>query len=146
MSKYFGSWIVELRTLVDGQQHLREVRWILFEYVIGTPMMDVGPQDLTQEARENIMRKVIKAHTDLRFAGLEHGDFEPRNIMICPSLQCNPSCVELSESAYITNPGLQVCVISFAISYMYTLAAQQPPGTQYRYPLFTSTGADICCQ
>jgi RIO-like serine/threonine protein kinase len=53
---------------------------ILMEYVTGVRMLDLDPENLSREERENIMRRLIEADYDLKYAGVRHDDVSPRNV------------------------------------------------------------------
>ncbi|KAJ4991596.1 hypothetical protein SVAN01_02977 [Stagonosporopsis vannaccii] len=139
---YYGSWTTDVSIEVEGQEHIREVRLILMEHIKGIQLMKINPEDLTRQARDNLMRKVIEADTDLRIAGLKHKDFEPRNIMI--AAPGRPTAGE--ESPYdipFEDPEIRVCVIDFAMSCVLDIAGQERVGARFRNPLFFWAGADI---
>lgn len=139
--RYYGSWTANVPIQVEGREHIREVRLVLVEYIEGIQMRDLNPSELTLKARENIMRKVIEADTDLRLAGLEHQDFEPRNIMILVP-PAHSGTEQLCKSTY-EEPDLGVRIIDFAYSLVYDLAGQARPGAGRNNPLFFWAGADI---
>lgn len=140
MPQYYGSWTAEVSIEVEGQEHVRQVRMILVEHIVGIQMMKLNPFKLTRKARDSIMCKVIEAKTDILLAGLEHHDFEPRNIMIASS----EFAVAGAESRF-EDPDLRVCIIDFAISAVYELAGEERLGAEYNNPLFFWAGADIYC-
>ena len=142
MPTYHGSWTTEIRTIIDGQQHLRDVRIILLEHVDGTVMMDIDPDSLTQGERENVMCKVIEARTDLKLADLQHNDFEPRNIVLSPRSSRAQSAPGL-ETTTLDCPDLRVCIIDYGRSYV---AKTTTVKDVYRNPLFDWAGGDIYCQ
>lgn len=146
MPAYHGSWTFTVPLDKDGQQYMREIRMILVEHICGTQMSHIDPDDLTAISKENIMRKVIEAETDLRIAGLEHHDFEPRNIVIASSTQRNSSEMDETEVAALEHPNLRICIIDFAMSCVYNLSGQQPVGTDFHSPLFRWAGATIWCE
>ena len=82
MSKYYESWLLDVPIYHNCRYHRRTVRMILLKHVQGTPMNTIDPESLSEEERENIMFRLIEAHSDLLFAGLRHDDLEPRNVII----------------------------------------------------------------
>ncbi|KAH6621881.1 hypothetical protein C7974DRAFT_414564 [Boeremia exigua] len=133
MPKFYGSWTMEVRTSTDGQQCLREVRLILLEHITGTAMLNIKPKNLGKEEKEAVMRKVIEAETDLRIAGLEHDDFEPRNIMLSTFTK---SSANTPHHVSFDSLDLRVCVIDYGRSFVRV-------GPTYRNPLFRWAGDDI---
>ncbi|KAH7082618.1 hypothetical protein BKA63DRAFT_583637 [Paraphoma chrysanthemicola] len=80
---YYGSWTIDIETLIGDKLKTREIQIILMHFVPGVQMLDLDPEDLLKEERENIMRKVIEADYTLRYAGFQHDhDISPRNIII----------------------------------------------------------------
>ena len=146
MPIYHGSWTAEVLIEVEGQQRLREIRIILLEHIEGTPMRDINPFDLTREARENTMCKVIEAETDLQIAGLEHDDFEPHNIMVIPPSQITSSEAVESQDAPFEDPDLRVCIIDYALSCVYKTAGRELLKPGYHNPLFRWIVAGIYCE
>lgn len=116
MPKYYGSWTTKVRTTSQGQEHLRNVRILLIEYVRGKAMNRVSPYDLKQGERKNIMRKVIETDTDLKIAGVDHDDLEPRNIVLSRLSDTLSTDSETSVSASFDAPGLRVCIIDYGCS------------------------------
>ncbi|KAF3007607.1 hypothetical protein E8E13_007899 [Curvularia kusanoi] len=141
MPRYHGSWTFEITATIEGQQRSRDVRMILMDHISGIPMLDIEPEDLSCKARKNILYKVIEAKTDLRIAGLEHHDLEPRNIMVIPSsVYGSSSDDELSgipnyETSTFENADLRVCIIDFARSCVYKLVGKQRIAAEYHNPL-----------
>ncbi|KAH7383819.1 hypothetical protein BKA66DRAFT_417355 [Pyrenochaeta sp. MPI-SDFR-AT-0127] len=105
MPKYHGSWTLEITQHIRGLSVTREVRMILIEYVSGESMLDVDPDDLNQEERDNIMRKLIEADYDLRLAGIHHHDLEPKNVILSRPTTSN-----------YADPKMRLTLIDFAIS------------------------------
>jgi serine/threonine protein kinase len=143
MPKYYGSWTVSVPVTVDGEQHDREVRFILLEHAVGTCMLDIKPDDLAQEERDNIMFKLIEADIDLHFAGLRHDDLEPGNVIL--SLPDVASCnvVSTSNITPYVGPDLRVCIIDFADSALSEIVIGKLPRREYCNPLFHWPGADL---
>lgn len=109
MPTYFSSWTLDVPTLVDGKEILREVRMILIEYIEGTCMLNVDARKLTKRARVNVMSKVIEAHMDLFIAGVRHYDLAPRNTILT-----NPS--SLTQPLDLESPDLRAYLIDFNVS------------------------------
>lgn len=156
MPTYHGSWTTEVCTNADGQQHAREVRLILLEHITGTAMVDIDPDELDQEAKENIMYRVIEADTDLTLAGLQHDDFEPRNIILSSSFSKTDSTSSATRNLAFTDPNLRVCIIDYARSYVHKLAHGECSRyactyrtysmLEYQNPLFFWAGTDLWSQ
>ncbi|KAH6621880.1 hypothetical protein C7974DRAFT_397288 [Boeremia exigua] len=143
MPEYYGSWTADVLIDVEGRQQSREIRMILIEYIVGISMRNIKPHELSRKARENIMYKVIEADTDLFIAGVEHDDFEPRNILIILPLRFDAPETTSSYDTSFENPNLRVCIIDFGISCVYTLADREPLDERYHNPLFRWAGADM---
>ena len=136
MPTYYGSWTFEVVTVVGGQEYTRDVRMILVEHIVGTSMVDIDPYDLTDEQKENVMHKALEAETDLRIAGINHFDFEPRNIMIAPSSQFELPEGILYDIESLEDPDLRVCIIDFAMASV----RKKPVPAKRRNPLFFWAG------
>lgn len=136
MPTYHGSWTFEVGTVVGGEEYKREVRMILVEYVVGVSMVDIDPYYLNDEQKENILSKALEAETDLRIAGINHFDFEPRNIMVIPPSQYKTPKGCLYDSASFDDPDLRVCIIDFAMS----TVRKKPVPEKRRNPLFFWAG------
>lgn len=130
MPAYHGSWTMDIPILFNGSRKNRKVRLILVEYIPGTSMHSLNPEDLTSQERDNIMIKVIEAKIDLLFMGLRHEDYEPRNIML--------SLPEGSET-YETGD-LRICIIDYAISRFLKDSGRRAPVPEVYNPLFYWTG------
>ncbi|KAJ8111337.1 hypothetical protein OPT61_g6046 [Boeremia exigua] len=141
MPQYYGSWTTDIHTELKGQHHLRDVRMILVEHIVGIPMIDIDPFDLSLRARNNIMYRVIEAEMDLRIAGLEHSDYESRNIM----LRCAYTEAEACHKSSFEDSNLRVCVIDYGISFVYDVAGLKPLDPGYHNPLFCWPGRNLWC-
>jgi serine/threonine protein kinase len=128
MPEYYGSWTLNVITVIQNEQITRQVRMILIEYVPGVRMLDINPEDLTPEAREYIMTKVIEADYDLRRAGVRHDDLSPRNIV-------------LSETPDSIEPELRVTLVDFGCSTVFALRYGRPLRWGLCNPLFTWSSA-----
>ncbi|KAJ4309208.1 hypothetical protein N0V94_009035 [Neodidymelliopsis sp. IMI 364377] len=122
--EYYGSWTIEVTNEYQDEHITREVRLILVQHIAGVPMLDISPEDLLPEARENIMVKVAEADYDVRAAGVQHFDLEPRNIII------------RTPTDY-TDPALRVTIVDFGRSLVYRVYSGQPLPQKYCNPLFT---------
>ncbi|KAI8931007.1 hypothetical protein NX059_012018 [Plenodomus lindquistii] len=138
---FHGSWIINVPVEVEGLRRLRPVHMILMEYVIGTAMLDIKPQDLTEAERENIMHKVVEAETDLVIAGVSHADFEPRNIILSPPSSPLTPERDSTDSTAFADPDLRVCIMDFALCTVYPRMEGEP--FRYRNPLFEWIDNDI---
>lgn len=133
---YHGSWSMNIPIVAEvAEENLstREVRLIIIGYISGTSMQALDTENLTWEERENIMIKVIEADIDLRFVGVRHDDFEPRNIMLSLPKGIN---------TYDTDD-LRVCIIDYAISFLSKDKGRKGPVPEVHNPLFYWTGADL---
>ncbi|KAF1848881.1 uncharacterized protein K460DRAFT_275757 [Cucurbitaria berberidis CBS 394.84] len=126
--KYFGSWTLDITQRVRGAPVTRAVRMILVEYVPGVRMLDLDPDDLTKEERENIMRKVIEADYDLRLAGVQHYDLEPRNIII-------------DNTSNYAAPNMRVTLIDYGCSLVDRIYWGRPTPRHRYNPCFGWSGA-----
>ncbi|KAH7412322.1 hypothetical protein DE146DRAFT_642820 [Phaeosphaeria sp. MPI-PUGE-AT-0046c] len=128
MPTYHGSWTLDLPIIVDGVDKIREARLIMMEYIPGAPMQDLDPRRLTDQERENIMIKFIEADVDLRFLGIEHGDFEPRNVILS---------IREGSDTYETN-AFRLCIIDYARCALSAVdgCGYRGPSPEYYNPLF----------
>jgi len=87
--KFYGSWTTEIETLIYRKGRLekrnRSVRLILLERLRGVRMLDIEPHYLWKKVRSLILKKALDAESLVSGAGVYHGDFCPRNIMILGS-------------------------------------------------------------
>jgi hypothetical protein len=95
---YYGSWTLIGLHQVDSELVNREVRLILIEYLPGVCMLDLNPDDLSEAERLNIMRKVIEADYDVRYAGVRHGDLSSRNIILSSTLTLSDPDLRVTSS------------------------------------------------
>jgi hypothetical protein len=84
---YYGAWTMEVETPVKRARHklvkrVRPVRLVLMERIYGDCMSNVDADDLREEIRSAILKKVIIAETIIWDAGVDHQDVCPRNVMI----------------------------------------------------------------
>ncbi|KZM18891.1 uncharacterized protein EKO05_0010396 [Ascochyta rabiei] len=121
--EYHGSWTMEIMSVVRDEHITRRVRMILMDYVPGIRMLDIKPEYLTAEERENVMIKVIEADYDLRYAGVRHDDLSPRNIII-------------TTPSNLADPQLRLVLIDFAFSFVFRINLGTRPKDKYRNPLF----------
>jgi len=136
MPRYYGSWTLDIPVTLDAQTHLREVRMIILEHVPGTLMHGVDPATITYEERENIMIKLIEADIELRFAGVRHGDLEPRNVIL--SLP--------DSSTTYADPNLRLCIIDYGLCTLSKDRGLKGPAPQLYNPLHYWTGCESWSQ
>ncbi|KAH7093689.1 hypothetical protein FB567DRAFT_178449 [Paraphoma chrysanthemicola] len=127
---YYGSWTIDVETLIGNNLMTREVRIILMEFVPGVRMLDLDPEELLKEERENIMRKMIEADYTLRYAGVQHDDISPRNIII-------------SRTTAFSSPDLRLTLVDFGCSTVYDILYGGSALPEYNNPLFHWTSADL---
>jgi hypothetical protein len=130
---YHGSWTMNIPILAEETYSVREVRLIIVGHVPGTSMQALNTEDLTWKERENIMIKVIEADIDLRFVGVRHDDFEPRNIMLS---------LPEGVNTYDTDD-LHVCIIDYAVSFLSKDKGRKGPVPEVHNPLFYWPGRDL---
>lgn len=88
--KYYGSWTMELPVPPDPNDPerpvTRAVRLIVIEYLPGTSMYALlasGRVDaMPIPQRLEFMAKAMECLCQLEFLGIEHVDFEPRNVIV----------------------------------------------------------------
>lgn len=100
--KYLGSYTFDAPTGLTTDT--RAVRLILYEFVEGVVMRDIGveaTQLLPQEVRKKIMYKVVEAESRIWASNVRHGDPHPRNSILELDTQYDPAIV--SESTGITS-------------------------------------------
>jgi serine/threonine protein kinase len=127
---YFGSWTMDLTTHIGDELVTRVVRMILMEYVTGVRMLDLDPENLAREERENIMRRLIEGDYDLKYAGVRHDDVSPRNVII-------------SATTALSNPDLRLTLVDYGCSIVYHIRYGAPALPQYNNPLFHWTSASL---
>jgi serine/threonine protein kinase len=93
-------------------------------------MLDLDPEDLLKEERENIMRKTIEADYTLRYAGVQHDDISPGNIII-------------TTTTAFSSPDLRLTLVDFGFSTVYDILYDGPALPAYNNPLFHWTSADL---
>lgn len=81
--KYYGSWTFQMPLELPDGKHVRNVRVILMEKIEGRAMSNIDPAEYSAETRLVILKQILEAGSHIHFAGVLHGDFEQRNIMIC---------------------------------------------------------------
>lgn len=85
--KYHGSWTFQMPLhLADGRRITRDVRMILMERIKGRDMASVEkPLEAYPEdgVRLEAIAKAIEGILRVHLAGVDHGDFEQRNVMVC---------------------------------------------------------------
>ncbi|KAK2797822.1 hypothetical protein FQN50_009066 [Emmonsiellopsis sp. PD_5] len=78
---YYGSYSLEL-PVDDSSSGTRTVRLILIEYIPGSSMQQLRPQDFSQLERKMIMKHIINTESDIFTHNVRLGDLHPRNVMI----------------------------------------------------------------
>lgn len=81
--KYHGSWTFEMPIDLPTGSTVRNVRMILMERVPGRTMIDVKPDLYPESVRLDALARILEALQKIVFAGVRHGDFSQRNIMLC---------------------------------------------------------------
>ncbi|KAF2763308.1 hypothetical protein EJ05DRAFT_33712 [Pseudovirgaria hyperparasitica] len=117
---YYGSWTFEIPTQTPTGILQRSVRLILIEHIQGRRLLDMNPHDLTEKARTNVMRKVIKVESVFNFnSGVSHRDIAPRNFI----------CV----GDDLEGPDLRIVVLDFNNSVVHRLELPISPVTRWPY-------------
>ncbi|KKZ60238.1 hypothetical protein EMCG_05048 [[Emmonsia] crescens] len=78
---YYGSYSLEL-PVDESSSETRTVRLILIEYIPGSSMMQLQPQDFSQLERKQIMKHIIDAESDIYTRNVRLRDLHPRNVMV----------------------------------------------------------------
>ena len=117
--KYYGSWKLEL--LFTTSSSPRTVYLILMEKVPGIPLARFNPETHTSGERLNVLAKVLEADTAMDFAGVDHRDLAPRNI-IC-------------DRADFRDPDLEVRVIDLDVAQVYRLLGFEVPCLTHSHPV-----------
>ncbi|KAF2654342.1 hypothetical protein K491DRAFT_759071 [Lophiostoma macrostomum CBS 122681] len=135
--RFYGTWIFDTHTKVNGIEHVRQVRMILMEHVEGVRMEDVDATKLTEDEKNNMMIKLVEGESELSFHGIEHNDIAPRNVIIGP-----PVCLSGMRSEASRNPpsardsvdrmklfgsSNRVCLIDFNLSTVDRLKSSYDP-------------------
>jgi serine/threonine protein kinase len=77
--RYYGSYSLSLS--VDSV-HTRTVRMILVEHIQGITMADSDPRNLSQSARQSILKAIVDIESRIYEKDILLTDLEPRNIII----------------------------------------------------------------
>jgi hypothetical protein len=80
--EYYGSWSINVRTIVGNKTYSREVRLVLMEWVRGTVMSSIDAGRIGRYEREGLVEKVLRAESMLFKAGVRHRDVSPRNVVV----------------------------------------------------------------
>lgn len=82
--KYHGSWTFQmpLDHLPPDGPASRDVRMVLMERIRGRALVDVKPDPHPEVVRLDIVARIAEALERVTFAGVRHGDFSQRNIML----------------------------------------------------------------
>ena len=83
---FYGTWVIHVDTLKrEGDQvwkYTRQVPLMLIEYVRGDTMIDINPLVLSEALRTSLMKKVMEIESIIFYAGVNHSDIHPRNVII----------------------------------------------------------------
>jgi hypothetical protein len=86
----YGSWTMDVETPIKQHshkevKHVRAVRFILMERIIGDCIAHNDAYDLHERVRSDILKQTLTAEALLRGAGVCHRDICPRNIFVVGS-------------------------------------------------------------
>ncbi|KAF2254196.1 hypothetical protein BU26DRAFT_134912 [Trematosphaeria pertusa] len=125
--EYYGCGKIQ----VDGEYR----PMILLEHVRGKPLHHVNPRaELSAEQRQEIMRKIVEADSDILFgANVRHDDLAPRNIVVETEPVTDGNANANATQKIKSDP--RVCLVDFAQSTCFT----KNMGTDYKNPLFRWT-------
>lgn len=87
---FHGTWTMDVETPVKQSthkrvKHIRAVRFILMELIVGDCMDQIDPYDLRESVRSTILKQALAAEALLYGAGVYHQDICPRNIIVVGS-------------------------------------------------------------
>jgi len=87
---FYGAWTMDVETPVKQPlhkrvKHVRAVRFILMERIIGDCMVHIDAYDLREHVRSEILKQALAAEALLFAAGVDHQDICPRNIIVVGS-------------------------------------------------------------
>lgn len=106
---FHGTWTLDIDTAItqNGRTttYTRPVRMILIEYLEGLCMEATNAHKLSEHALRVILKQCLDAQMRILHAGVNHGDFYPRNIMIL--------------GIDFSTPDVQVKLIDFDVSEVY---------------------------
>ncbi|RAL09225.1 uncharacterized protein BO97DRAFT_352472 [Aspergillus homomorphus CBS 101889] len=69
----------------------RAVRLILVEYIHGTSMYHLAPNDFPEEVHRHIMYQIVKAESQFYAVDVRHGDLYQRNVIISGEARHDPN-------------------------------------------------------
>lgn len=81
--KFHGSWTLQTPLYLPDGQKMRDVRLILMERIQGRTMSDIDPSTYPPQVRLGALKQLLEMVSYITFAGVSHGDFAQRNIVIC---------------------------------------------------------------
>mgnify|MGYP003624090480 CR=1 FL=1 len=116
---WYGTYTIDIETPKEAsgqiKTYTRKVPLILLEHIHGLTMADIHPRALPINIRSAILKKIIDAECVIAHAGVRHGDYFPRNIIL--------SGIDLKDPN-VTSEGveihLKVKVIDFNIAEVLT--------------------------
>jgi serine/threonine protein kinase len=116
---WYGTYTIDIETPTEAsgqiKTYTRKVPLILLEHIHGLTMADIYPRALPINIRSAILKKVIDAECVIAHAGVRHGDYFPRNIIL--------SGIDLKDPN-VTSEGieihLKVKVIDFNVAEVLT--------------------------
>lgn len=83
---FYGTWTIHVNTLLpDGKQYkkyTRQVPLILMEYIHGETMPNIDVENLPEQTRSHLLKRILDVDIIIFHAGVDNSDYCPRNIMI----------------------------------------------------------------
>ncbi|CAK7226507.1 hypothetical protein SCUCBS95973_006223 [Sporothrix curviconia] len=117
---YYGSWTFDLPVPQDGSADrpaTRPVRLILIEYIAGKSMYALLKEGVVDKMpiprRLELMAEAMESLCQLEFLGIEHTDFESRNVLVLDSALNQPTNTGTDDHSQ------SVVIIDFNRSYVY---------------------------
>ncbi|PGH20388.1 hypothetical protein AJ80_03656 [Polytolypa hystricis UAMH7299] len=78
---YYGSYSLEL-PVDESSSETRTVRFVLIEYIHGSSMQELRPQDFSQLEQKQIMKHIIDAESAIYTQDVQLCDLHLRNVMV----------------------------------------------------------------
>jgi serine/threonine protein kinase len=107
--RYYGSWTFNMPLVTtSGETVYRPVRMVLIECIDGSSMKDLidngQHEHLASETRLDILGRALEIDMWLRFRGIKHNDFAPRNILLSSADLATIFVIDFNQ-ATVRKPG-----------------------------------------
>ncbi|KAK5995185.1 hypothetical protein PT974_03582 [Cladobotryum mycophilum] len=112
--KYYGSWMINIA--LENPNVLRPVRMILMEWIQGVSMQSLITANVSwfsSAQRLSIFARAMEVEAKVRFHGVYHKDFAPRNVLLVgPSPETQTPrvfLIDFNQSLVFSQPHAQFC-------------------------------------